>query len=89
MVRFPTTSLRRLPAPKAGQVTYRTEKAGIVHAPIGLASFTEEQLVANFDALIESVKKAKPAAAKGQYLVAASLSSTMGPSVHVDITSLR
>ena len=74
---------------KAGQVTYRTERGGIVHAPIGLASFSEEAIVANFMALVDSVKKAKPASAKGQYLVDARLTSTMGPSVSVDIAPMR
>ena len=74
---------------KAGQVTYRTERGGIVHAPIGLASFSEEAIVANFMALVDSVKKSKPASAKGQYLVDARLTSTMGPSVSVDISPMR
>lgn len=74
---------------KAGQVSYRTEKGGIVHAAIGKSSFSEEDLVANFNALIDSLKRSKPAASKGQYLVGAKLSSTMGPSVPVDLAPLR
>jgi large subunit ribosomal protein L1 len=69
---------------KAGKIEYRTEKAGIIHAPIGKASFSEEQLLANFAALIEAVVRARPAAAKGQYLRSVTLSSTMGPGVRVD-----
>lgn len=69
---------------KAGKIEYRTEKAGIVHAPIGKAAFTEEQLLANFTALVDVLVRARPAAAKGQYLRSITLSSTMGPAVKVD-----
>ncbi len=69
---------------KAGKIEYRTEKAGILHVPIGKASFTEEQLLANFTALMEAVMRAKPASAKGQYLRSITLSSTMGPGAKVD-----
>ncbi len=69
---------------KAGKIEYRTEKSGIVHAGIGKASFTEEQLLANFTALIEALVRARPAAAKGQYLRSVTLSTTMGPGVRVD-----
>ncbi|WP_126444096.1 50S ribosomal protein L1 [Sulfuricystis multivorans] len=73
---------------KAGQVQYRTDKAGIVMCTIGRASFTVEQLQQNMAALIEALNKAKPAAAKGQYLKKVSVSSTMGPGVRVDQASL-
>ena len=69
---------------KAGQVQYRTDKAGIVSCTIGRASFSVEQLQQNMAALIEALNKAKPAAAKGQYLRKVSLSSTMGAGVRVD-----
>jgi len=69
---------------KAGKIEYRTEKAGILHTGIGKASFTEEQLVANFTALLEAVVRAKPAASKGQYLRSIAISTTMGPSVRID-----
>jgi len=69
---------------KAGKIEYRTEKAGILHVPIGKASFTEEQLLANFTALMEAVMRAKPASAKGQYLRSITFSSTMGPGAKVD-----
>jgi large subunit ribosomal protein L1 len=69
---------------KAGQVQYRTDKAGIVQCTIGRASFTVEQLQTNLSALIEALVKAKPAASKGQYLKKVSLSSTMGVGVRVD-----
>jgi large subunit ribosomal protein L1 len=69
---------------KAGKIEFRVDKAGIVHAPIGKVSFPEERLQENFQALIEAVIRAKPAAAKGQYIRAISLSSTMGPGVKVN-----
>ena len=74
---------------KAGQVQYRTDKAGIVHATIGRASFTEADLKANFDALLDAIVKAKPAAAKGQYLKKIAVSSTMGLGVRVDTASVN
>ena len=69
---------------KAGQVQYRTDKAGIVHCTIGRASFQPEQLKTNLVALVEALNKAKPAGVKGVYLKKVSLSSTMGPGVRVD-----
>lgn len=69
---------------KAGQVQYRTDKAGIVHATIGRASFTPEQLKTNLDALIAALNKAKPASSKGVYLRKVSVSSTMGAGVRID-----
>ena len=74
---------------KAGQVQYRTDKAGIVHATIGRASFAEADLRENFDALLDAVVKAKPAAAKGQYLKKVAVSSTMGLGVRVDTSSVN
>lgn len=73
---------------KAGQVRYRTDKAGIIHCTIGKVSFEAEQLKGNLDALLQDLIKAKPATAKGQYLKKISLSSTMGVGVTVDQTSL-
>jgi large subunit ribosomal protein L1 len=75
-------------AAKAGQVEFRAEKAGIVHAGIGKASFPAEKLVENAKAFADAIIKAKPAGAKGTYLQKVALSSTMGPGVRVDITSL-
>ena len=69
---------------KAGKVEYRVEKAGIVHARIGKVSFTEQALFINADALIQALVRAKPATAKGIYLRSITLSSTMGPGVHID-----
>ena len=69
---------------KAGQVQYRTDKAGIVHATIGRASFADEALQQNFNALIDALVKAKPAASKGVYLRKIALSSTMGAGVRVE-----
>mgnify|MGYP000134306289 FL=1 len=73
---------------KAGQVQYRTDKGGIVHSTIGRASFDAEKLELNLKALIEALSKAKPASSKGQYLKKVAVSSTMGPGVRVDATSL-
>ncbi|MEW6725331.1 MAG: 50S ribosomal protein L1 [Bacillota bacterium] len=69
---------------KAGKIEYRTDKAGIIHAPIGKASFTEQQLLENFRALIDALVKAKPAAAKGQYLRSVAVATTMGPGVRIN-----
>lgn len=69
---------------KAGKIEYRTDKFGTVHAPIGKASFSEEALKENFRTLMDVIVRAKPAAAKGQYLKTISLSATMGPGVHVN-----
>jgi large subunit ribosomal protein L1 len=69
---------------KAGKVEYRVEKAGIVHARIGKVSFNEKALFVNADALIQALVRAKPATAKGIYLRSITLSSTMGPGVHID-----
>jgi len=73
---------------KAGQVTYRVDKAGIVHATIGKASFAIEHLRENLSALIADLQKAKPAASKGQYLKRVAVSSTMGPGVVIDQSSI-
>lgn len=73
---------------KAGQVQYRTDKGGIVHATIGRASFSVESLEQNIRALIDALNKAKPAGAKGQYLRKVAISATMGPGVRVDQTTL-
>ena len=73
---------------KAGQVRYRTDKAGIIHCTIGKASFENDALKGNLQALLLDLIKAKPATSKGQYLQKISLSSTMGPGVTVDRSSL-
>lgn len=70
---------------KAGQIEFRSDKTGVVHAPIGKASFSAEQLAENLDALKNAVEAAKPAAAKGTYLRTLFLTSTMGPSVRVTV----
>ena len=72
---------------KPGQVQYRTDKAGIIHATIGRASFAEADLRENFNALLDALVKAKPAAAKGQYVRKIAVSSTMGLGVRVDTAS--
>ena len=73
---------------KAGQVQYRTDKAGIIHATIGRASFSVESLETNLKALIEALNKAKPASSKGQYLRKVAVAATMGPGVRVDQATL-
>ncbi len=73
---------------KGGKIEYRVEKAGIVHAPFGKASFTERQLYENAVALLEALLRAKPASSKGRYLKGVAVSSTMGPGVRVDPNSL-
>jgi large subunit ribosomal protein L1 len=73
---------------KAGKVEFRVDKTGIVHAPLGKASFSEEQLRENAGALISEVLKAKPASSKGKYVCTVSLSSTMGPGVAIDPAGL-
>src|SRR6187401_2956297 len=73
---------------KAGKVEFRVDKTGIIHAPVGKTSFSSESLVANTQALVESIVKAKPAAAKGKYLKSITLSSTMGPGVPIDTVAV-
>ena len=74
---------------KAGKVEYRVEKAGIVHVPIGKASFGPEKLTANATALVAALVRAKPAAAKGNYLRSMSVATTMGPGVMIDANAAR
>ena len=75
-------------AAKAGQVEYRAEKAGIIHAGIGKVSFDEDKLLENARALADAIVRAKPTGAKGTYLQKVSISSTMGPGVRVDVSTL-
>lgn len=74
---------------KAGKVEYRVDKTGNVHAPIGKLSFEDEKLVENFNALVDTLVKAKPAAAKGTYLKNVSVTSTMGPGIKVDVSGFK
>lgn len=73
-------------AAKGGQVQYRAEKTGIVHAGVGKASFSEEALAANLKTFVDTISKARPAGAKGTYLEKVSVSSTMGPGVKLDLS---
>jgi large subunit ribosomal protein L1 len=75
-------------AAKAGQVEFRAEKAGIIHAGIGKISFEEDKLLENARALADAIQKAKPSGAKGTYVQKVSISSTMGPGVRVDVSSI-
>ncbi len=70
---------------KAGKIEYRLDKANIIHVPVGKTSFEESKLQENFDALMEAIVKAKPAALKGQYLRSITLATTMGPGVKVNV----
>ncbi len=74
---------------KAGKVEFRVDKTGIIHAPVGKTSFPTDHLIANAQALLESVIKAKPAAAKGKYLRSVTLSSTMGPGIAIDTAQVE
>jgi large subunit ribosomal protein L1 len=73
---------------KAGKVEFRVDKTGIVHAPVGKLSFPADKLIENAHALVDSVVKAKPAAAKGKFLKSVTLSSTMGPGIQIDTTQV-
>ena len=73
---------------KAGKVEYRVDKTAIVHCPIGKKSFGEEKLVENFKTLMDAIVKAKPAAAKGQYIKSVSVSATMGPGARINPTKV-
>ena len=73
---------------KAGKIEYRLDKTNIIHAPIGKASFTEEQLQENFRTLTDAIVRARPAAVKGQYLKSVVVTSTMGPGVKVNVNKL-
>ncbi len=73
---------------KAGKIEYRLDKSNIIHAPVGKASFTEEQLADNFQTLIDAVNKAKPATLKGTYIKSAVITSTMGPGVKLNTVKL-
>jgi large subunit ribosomal protein L1 len=73
---------------KAGKVEFRVDKTGIIHAPVGKVSFAADQLLRNAEALIGAVLKAKPPAAKGKYVKTVSISSTMGPGIRVDESTL-
>lgn len=73
---------------KAGKVEYKTEKAGVVHVPIGKVSFDAEKLLENAKAIIDSVTKAKPSTSKGKYLKGISVSSTMGPGMKIDVATV-
>ncbi|MBQ8746509.1 MAG: 50S ribosomal protein L1 [Clostridia bacterium] len=73
---------------KAGKIEYRLDKTNIIHCPIGKASFGAEKLAENFNALMGAIIKAKPAAAKGQYIKSCTIASTMGPGIHVNASKL-
>ncbi len=74
---------------KGGRVEYRTDKVGNVHIRVGKASFTHDQLVANVHAVVEELQRAKPASSKGRYLLSVTVSTTMGPGIHIDPVKAR
>ena len=74
---------------KGGRIEYRTDRYGNVHMPIGKASFTQQALVENYQAGLDELIRAKPAASKGRYIKGVTVSSTMGPGVRVDPTKIR
>jgi large subunit ribosomal protein L1 len=74
---------------KAGKVEFRVDKTGIIHSPVGKVSFAKEKLIENASSLIQAVLKAKPAAAKGKYVKTATVCSTMGPGVSLDVTAFN
>ena len=76
-------------AAKGGQIEFRVEKAGIIHAGIGKMSFSDEAIRANFDAFVDAIVKAKPAGAKGKYLKKIGLSSSMGPGLKIDVAQVQ
>jgi large subunit ribosomal protein L1 len=76
-------------AAKGGQIEFRVEKAGIIHAGIGKMSFSDEAIRANFDAFLDAIVKAKPAGAKGKYVRKVALSSSMGPGLKIDTAELQ
>ena len=73
---------------KAGKIEYRVDKAGNIHVPVGKVSFSEEQLAKNITTLLQELLRVKPSAAKGRYMLSATLSSTMGPGVRLDTTTV-
>jgi len=74
---------------RGGKIEYRTDRSGIVHLSIGKKSFTEEQLVENYGAVLDEILRAKPAAAKGKYIKSASISATMSPGIALDPARTR
>jgi large subunit ribosomal protein L1 len=75
-------------AAKGGQVEFRVEKAGIIHAGIGKSSFPQDDLKANFDAFVDAIVKAKPTGSKGKFVKKVAISSSMGPGVKIDIAEV-
>ena len=74
---------------KAGKLEFRVDKAGIVHVPVGKASFSQEQLIDNAKAVLTSILRAKPASAKGNYVRGVTISATMGPGIKIDLSQVR
>ena len=79
---------KSIPDIKARKVEYRVDKQGLIHAPIGKASFDADKLAQNFDALRDVILRARPASAKGQYIKSVAVSATFGPGIHLDPLNL-
>ena len=84
---IPNTVAKAVQAAKGGEVTFRAEKAGIVHAGIGKASFSEDQLSANLRAFVNAISRAKPSGVKGSYIKKVSIASTMSPGFKIELAS--
>jgi large subunit ribosomal protein L1 len=84
-----TDVVKAIQETKAGKVEFRVDKTGVIHAPVGKVSFSNDKLLENANSLIQAVVKAKPSAAKGKYVKSATLCSTMGPGVPLDVTSMN
>jgi len=74
---------------KAGRIEYRVDRTGVIHCPIGKASFSEDQLLENLTALLQAVQAARPATVSGRYILSAALSTTMGPGIRLDLDAIR
>ena len=84
-----TDVARAVQETKAGKVEFRVDKTGVIHAPVGKVSFEKDRLLENASTLINAVVKAKPSAAKGKYVRTATICSTMGPGVALDVTAFN
>ena len=85
----PKTAHKAVKEIKAGKLEFRVDKAGIVHVPVGKASFSQEHLIDNAKAVLTSILRAKPASAKGNYVRGVTIAATMGPGIKIDLSQVR